>query len=117
MSQLSKLKKSRKRRVMRVRSKIKSELPRVTVFRSNKQMYAQVIKDNESRTLTSCSSLELGDKVKGDKTAVAHAVGKELAARALKEGVSKVVFDRGIHLFHGRVKALADGLIEGGVTI
>ena len=102
------------RRVMRVRAKVKryGMPPRVSVFRSLKHMYAQIIDDMNHSTLASCSSLEM-DTLKGDKTAVAHALGLELAKRAKEKGVDTVVFDRGRFKFHGRVKALADGLREG----
>ncbi len=102
------------RRVLRVRAKVKryGMPPRVSVFRSLKHMYAQIIDDMSQQTLASCSSLEL-DGLEGDKTAVAHAIGLELAKRAKAKGVDAVVFDRGRFKFHGRVKALADGLREG----
>ncbi len=102
------------RRVMRVRAKVKryGMPPRVSVFRSSKHMYAKVIDDMNHHTIASCSSLEL-DNLEGDKSAVAHAIGLELAKRAKAKGVDAVVFDRGRFKFHGRVKALADGLREG----
>ena len=102
------------RRVMRVRAKVKryGMPPRVSVFRSLKHIYAQIIDDMSQNTLVSCSSLEL-DKVQGDKSAIAQAVGLELAKRAKTKGIETVVFDRGRFKFHGRVKALADGLREG----
>ena len=102
------------RRTMRVRAKVKryGMPPRVSVFRSLKHMYAQIIDDMNNNTLASCSSLEM-DEMKGDKTAVAYAIGLELAKRAKEKGVDSVVFDRGRFKFHGRVKALADGLREG----
>ena len=102
------------RRVMRVRSRIKryGMPPRVSVFRSLKHMYAQIIDDMNDATLVSCSSLEL-DSTQKDKKAVAYAVGIELAKRAKEKGIDSVVFDRGRFKFHGRVKALADGLREG----
>ena len=102
------------RRTMRVRAKVKryGMPPRVSVFRSLKHMYAQIIDDMNQHTVASCSSLEL-DNLKGDKSAVARAVGLELAKRAKAKGVDAVVFDRGRFKFHGRVKALADGLREG----
>jgi large subunit ribosomal protein L18 len=102
------------RRVLRVRSKVKryGMPPRVSVFRSLKHMYAQIIDDMNRHTIASCSSLELSD-LSGDKTAVARAIGLELAKRAKAKGVDAVVFDRGRFKFHGRVKALADGLREG----
>ena len=102
------------RRIMRVRAKVKryGMPPRVSVFRSLKHMYAQIIDDMNHSTLAACSSLEL-ENVQGDKSAVARAVGLELAKRAKAQGVEAVVFDRGRFKFHGRVKALADGLREG----
>lgn len=102
------------RRELRVRGKLKrfGMPPRVSVFRSLKHIYAQIIDDMNQNTIVSCSSLEMGN-VKGDKKAVAHAIGVELAKRAKEKGVDAVVFDRGNHRYHGRVKALADGLREG----
>jgi large subunit ribosomal protein L18 len=102
------------RRELRVRSRVKryGMPPRVSVFRSLNHMYAQIIDDMNQNTIASCSSLEMDD-LKGDKTAVAHALGLELAKRAKAKGVDAVVFDRGRFKFHGRVRALADGLREG----
>lgn len=106
------------RRAQRVRANIKkfSSLPRVSVFRSLKHIYAQIIDDSAGVTLASCSSVEL-TKLKGDKKAVAHSVGLALAERAKDKGINAAVFDRGRFLYHGRVKSLADGLREGGLTI
>jgi large subunit ribosomal protein L18 len=106
------------RRAFRVRQNIKkhSSLPRVSVFKSLKHIYAQLIDDSASKTLVSCSSLEL-KKVSGDKKAVAQSVGRELAERAKKQGIQAAVFDRGQFLYHGRVKSLAEGLREGGLNI
>jgi len=93
--------------------------PRLSVFRSGKHIYAQVIDDGVGRTLAAASSLEktLRESLKtgADKTAAA-AVGKLIAERALAGGVTAVVFDRGAYLYHGRVKALADAAREGGLT-
>jgi len=93
--------------------------PRLSVFRSGKHIYAQVIDDTEGRTLAAASSLDkdLRDALKtgADKSAAA-AVGKLVAERALAAGVSAVVFDRGSYLYHGRVKALADAAREGGLA-
>lgn len=116
MSLARKIQKGRQTRALRVRSKITGTLPRVSVFRSLRHVQVQLIDDQAHKTLASCSSLEL-TKVAGDKKAVAFAVGKELAQRAAKAGVSAAVFDRGSFLFHGRVKAVADGLREGGLKI
>lgn len=106
----------RKRIQLRIRKKISgtAERPRVSVFRSNTQIYAQVIDDVAGKTLVSASSLEL--KMKGNKTEVATLVGKNLADKAKSAGVSNVVFDRSGYLFHGRVKALAEGAREGGLN-
>ena len=98
---------------MRQRIKRDTVLPRVSVFRSLKQIYAQVIDDATSNTVVSCSSLEVKVK-KGDKKAVAHAVGVELAKRMKEKGIQVAVFDRGSYLYHGRIKALVDGLRETG---
>lgn len=116
MSLESKNKARCKRRVLRVRSKLASTLPRVSIFRSLNHIYAQVIDDQAQATLLSCSSLELQNK-SGDKKAIAFGVGKELAKRAQAKGIEAAIFDRGGFLYHGRVKALADGLREGGLKI
>ena len=93
--------------------------PRLSVFRSGKHIYAQVIDDKKGATLAAASSLD--EDVKGklktgaDKSAAVE-VGKLIAARAKAAGVEKVVFDRGAYLFHGRVKALADAAREGGLA-
>lgn len=105
------------RRAKRVRSALNPNgLPRVSVFRSLKYIYAQVIDDANQKTLISCSSLELKN-IAGDKKAIAKAIGLELASRALSKGLKKVAFDRGSYLYHGRIKALADGLREGGLVL
>lgn len=105
------------RRAMRVRKKVKaSQALRISIFRSAKHIYAQIIDDAQSKTVASCSSLEL-KKLTGEKKEIAHAVGKELAARALKSGVTGGVLDRGQFLYHGRIKALAEGLREGGLNL
>lgn len=118
MSVEKKITKRAQRRQLRVRSNIKrkSDLPRVTVFRSLRYIYAQLVDDAAHKTIASCSSLELKDS-KGDKKSVAQLVGKELAKRAKKEGIDAAVFDRGSFLYHGRIKALADGLREGGLKV
>ena len=111
----------RKVRQARVRKKVSGtpERPRLSVFRSLKHIYAQVIDDTTGRTIAAASSqeaLESGsDAVSGTKTDVSAAVGKALAGRALAAGVTRVVFDRGGCKYHGRVKALADGSREGGL--
>ena len=105
----------RVRRHKRIRSRIAgtSAVPRLAAFRSNGYMYAQLIDDDARRTLASCSSLEIK---KGNKTDAAKEVGKKLAAKALEMRITKVVFDRGGYVYAGRVRALADGAREGGLT-
>ena len=117
MSAAKKLNQGRERRAERVRARMREQgdSPRVSVYRSLKQIYAQVIDDTKGKTLASCSSKEL--KAKGDKKDLAKAVGLELAKRARTQGVESVRFDRGSFLYHGRVKALAEGLREGGLKV
>lgn len=116
MSLLRKNKQRTQRRAERVRARLKeSTLPRVSVFRSLNHIYAQLIDDMQQHTIVSCSSTEVD--AKGDKKKKAHAVGIELAKRALQKGVSQAKLDRGSLLYHGRVKALAEGLREGGLQI
>ena len=107
------------RRARRVRSAIKARAggkPRLSVHRSGRHIYAQVIDDAQGRTIAAASSLDTDGKGKTGATAQAAAdVGKRVAAAAAKAGVSKVVFDRGGFIFHGRVKALADAAREGGL--
>jgi large subunit ribosomal protein L18 len=106
-------KEARKRVRLSIRKKVSgtSERPRLAVFRSNKEIYAQLIDDVSNVTLTSASSADS----KGTKTEQASAVGKLIADNALKAGISSVVFDRGGFLYHGRVKALAESAREGGL--
>ena len=108
---------SRARRHRRVRGKVAgtAERPRLAVYRSNRGIEAQLVDDATGRTLASASWLALAKSFKGDKTAQAEAVGKALATVAKKAGVDTCVFDRGGYLYHGRVKALADGAREGGL--
>jgi large subunit ribosomal protein L18 len=108
---------SRARRHRRVRGKVAgtAERPRLAVFRSNRGITAQLIDDEAGRTVASASWLGLAKSFKGDKSAQATEVGKALAANAKSAGVEAVVFDRGGYLYHGRVKALADGAREGGL--
>ena len=102
----------------RTRLKIKGtqERPRLAVFRSLKHIYAQVIDDRQGSTLASASSGEKSSTVKsGGNLAGAKAVGKLIAERAKTKGISKVVFDRGGFLYHGRIRALADAAREAGL--
>lgn len=89
-------------------------VPRLSVFRSNKQIYAQVIDDTTGTTLVSASSYN-NKAANGTKIEQAAAVGKEIAEKAIKAGVEAVVFDRNGYLYHGRVKSLADSAREGGL--
>ena len=112
----SKNKRRTQRRTLRVRAKLQTGKPRISVFRSLKHMYAQLIDEQGQKTVMSCSSLDL-KKVKGDKKAIAFAIGRELAQKAAAEGITTAIFDRGQFLYHGRVKSLAEGLREGGLKI
>lgn len=98
-----------------VRKKIKgtSERPRLSVFRSNTGMYAQIIDDSKQLTITAASTLELGKKNLNQENA--KSVGKKIAEKAVAAGVNTVVFDRNGYLYHGNVKALAEGAREGGL--
>ena len=109
---------ARLRRHRRVRAKVRgsAERPRLVVFRSNRGIEAQLVDDLTGRTLAAASWLAVRKAFKGDKTEQAAEVGKRLAANAKKAGVESVVFDRGGYLYHGRVKALADGAREGGLS-
>jgi large subunit ribosomal protein L18 len=106
-----------RRRRIRKRVSGNVERPRLSVFRSSRHIYAQVIDDDRGVTLAAASSRETaGAPVEGaGKIAVSAAVGKLVAQRAKEKGVSKVCFDRGGYLYHGRVKALADGARAGGL--
>jgi len=117
MSTAKKTAQRAQRRALRTKKKIHNNqgLPRVSVFRSLKQIYAQVVDDVAHKTLASCSSLEL--KTKGAKKEIAHKVGLTLADRVKKLGISAVIFDRGSYLYHGRVAEVAEGLREGGIKI
>ena len=108
---------ARLRRHRRIRRRIfgTAERPRLVVFRSNRGIEAQLVDDVDGRTLASASWLGLKKSFKGTKSDQAAEVGKLLAANAKKAGIETVVFDRGGYLFHGRVKALADGAREGGL--
>jgi large subunit ribosomal protein L18 len=107
---------ARLRRHRRVRGKVAgtSERPRLAVFRSNKGIFAQLVDDERGVTVASASWLALRPHT-GTKTEQAHEVGKALAAAARTAGVTACVFDRGGYLYHGRVKALAEGAREGGL--
>lgn len=111
---------SRERRHRRVRGKVSgsSERPRLAIFRSNEHIYAQVIDDTVHHTIVAASSLEPDLKSKlasGSNCQASTEVGKLIAVRAQEKGISKVVFDRGGNLYHGRVKALAEAAREAGL--
>lgn len=109
------------RRRRRVRAKLRrvaNGRPRLSVFRSSRHIYAQIIDDAAGRTLAAASTLDAalkGGLAKGSDVAAASAVGKLVAERAKAAGVERVVFDRGAYLYHGRIKALADAAREGGL--
>jgi large subunit ribosomal protein L18 len=107
---------SRVKRHLRVRKKIAgtAQRPRLAIYRSNRHIYAQLVDDLAARTLASASDLEGGG---GDKKAKAKRVGQRLAENARAAGVERAVFDRGGRLYHGRVKAVAEGAREGGLNI
>ena len=102
----------------RVRGKVKGtpDRPRLNVFRSETNIYAQIIDDTKGITLVSASSLEKGFECEGTKTDAAKKVGEVIAERAKAKGIDTVVFDRGGYLYHGRVQALAEGAREGGLN-
>ena len=108
---------ARKVRHERVRSKIvgTSEMPRLCVFRSNTNIYAQIINDENGSTLVSASSLDKDLKLKNLNIEAAQKVGESLAKKAKKAGIKCVVFDRGGYKYHGRVKALAEAARENGL--
>ena len=111
---------ARTRRHLRVRKKVSGTAarPRLTVTRSARNIFAQLVDDGAGRTLASASTLDTGIRgVDGDKTAKAKQVGELLARRAVEAGVSAAVFDRGGHAYHGRIAALADGAREGGLAL
>ncbi len=108
-----------KQRASRVRRRLKAvgaERPRLSVFRSSKNIYAQVIDDRAGVTLAAASSLEGGKGSAGADVEAAAKVGKLVAERALEKGLKDVVFDRGGYIYHGRIKALADAAREAGLN-
>ena len=111
------MKLTKKQRRTRIKNRIRKivsgtdKQPRLSVFRSNKEIYAQLINDIDGKTIAASSSKD----IKGTKIEQAGAVGKAIAEKSIAAGVSKVVFDRGGFLYHGRVKALAEGARENGL--
>jgi len=110
--------KARERRHKRVRGKIAgtSERPRLVVTRSNRGIFAQLVDDRAGKTVLSASWLQTKKSFTGNKTEQAAEVGRMLAREARKEGIDRIVFDRGGYLYHGRVKALAEALRGGGLN-
>ena len=108
---------SRSRRAKKARANIRNqEVPRLSVFRSSKNIYAQIINDIEGKTLASASTLEKDQKkVSGSDIKAAEKIGQLIAERAKKVGIDKVIFDRSGYLYHGRVKALAEKARENGL--
>lgn len=117
MKQILKKNKARTARALRVRRGIiaAARRPRLSVFRSNTAMYVQIIDDAQGKTLASASFKELAAKGK-KPVEKAMLLGKTIAEKAKKAGITEVVFDRGMYAYHGRVKAIADGAREGGLS-
>ena len=112
--------KARLKRHLRVRKKINgtTERPRLSVFRSSKHIYAQIIDDTKGVTLVAASTVEkdlLTDDANGGNVEAARLVGETIAKRAKEKGISQIVFDRGGYLYHGRIQALADAAREAGL--
>ena len=107
----------RVKRHARVRGKISgtAEMPRLCVFRSEANIYAQIIDDVAGNTLVAASTVEKAFEGNGGNAAAAKVIGEMIAKRALEKGIENVVFDRGGYIYHGRVKALAEGAREGGL--
>ena len=119
MSHVKELFKRRKRRTRFKLARVTKDRPRLSVFRSNQHIYAQIIDDQVRHTMVTASTLDkdLKDKLKATSNrAAAEEMGKLVAKRAVKAGIKEVVFDRGGYLYHGRVKALADAAREGGLS-
>ena len=105
---------SKIRKGIRLKIEGSAERPRLSVYRSNKAIYAQIIDDSKGHTLVAASSSEL-DKKGGVNVTISKNVGKKVAERALASGINTIVFDRNGYLYHGNVKALAEGAKEGGL--
>jgi large subunit ribosomal protein L18 len=103
----------------RIRRKVRgtTERPRLAIFRSVAHIYAQVIDDAKGVTIVAASSSEKGSTATGGNVAAAKEIGKRVAERAKEKGITRVVFDRGGYLYHGRVKALADAAREAGLEL
>mgnify|MGYP000209290467 CR=1 FL=1 len=110
--------KTLKRKALRGTIKGTMERPRLSVYRSNEHIYAQIIDDTTSKTLLACSTLDRSIKLElsnGRTCDASRQMGKKLAELSLKKNITKIVFDRGPYLYHGRIKALADGARAGGL--
>ena len=108
-----------KREALRGTIKGTTERPRLSVYRSNENIYAQIIDDINSTTLVSCSTLDRDIKINirnGRSCYASKLMGQKLAKLSLKKNITKIVFDRGPYLYHGRIKALADGARDGGLN-
>lgn len=116
MNKLQEKNKNKVRRHTRVRTKVKgtAKCPRLSVFRSNKYIFLQLIDDSKGKTIISLSNIKSNKKV--PKTESSKEAGKELAKLAIEKKIKKVVFDRGGYKYHGRVKAVAEGAREGGLS-
>jgi len=113
---------TKNQRRLRIKSRIRKVVsgteakPRLAVFRSNKEIYAQIVDDVSGKTISAASSRDKDiAKAKGNKSEVAALVGKAIAEKAIKAGVETISFDRGGYLYHGRVKSLAEGAREAGL--
>lgn len=108
---------SREKRHLRVRKKVFGtvERPRLSVYRSEKNIYAQIIDDVNAVTIVAASSLDKAVEAKGSNKEAAKLVGELVAKKAIEKGITEVVFDRGGYVYHGRVQALADGAREAGL--
>jgi large subunit ribosomal protein L18 len=107
-----------KRETLRGKIKGTSMRPRLSVYRSNENIYAQIIDDSQSKTLVACSTLDRTIKLAistGRTCEASRLMGEKLAEQSLKQNITKIVFDRGPYLYHGRIKALADGARAGGL--
>lgn len=119
MNQRKNLNQRRERRKKRahLRTRGNSQKPRLSVFRSNNYIYAQLIDDENQRTLVSASSRQLAEKGESKpKTVLAEKIGEKIAEEALKKGIRKVIFDKGAYRYHGRVKAVAEGARKKGLN-
>ncbi len=112
---------TKNQRRTRIKSRIRKAVsgtearPRLSVFRSNKEIYAQIVDDVTGKTLVASSSRDKDITAKGNKMEVSALVGKSIAEKATKAGIATIAFDRGGYLYHGRVKSLAEGAREGGL--